>query len=362
MLYRDYGNSGITLSALGFGAMRFDNPHDIQGSAATVYHAYEKGITYFDTAPGYCDDKSEIIVGEAVREMKKTGGSFYLSTKSMRKNGAGIRSQLESSLKRLNVDSLDFYNCWYVLTREDWESRKSGGAVAEILKAREEGLIKHAVFSTHLPGEDIRAVIEEGYFEGITLGYSAINFPFREEGIQAAFEKGLGVIIMNPLGGGLIPAGSGIFDFLKIRPGQTLVEGALHFLLSDPRITLPLVGFRNIGDVDSAVAAVERFEPYGKEEIKQLKGLIQGDFNTLCTACRYCKDCPEGIPVWAFTETANFVLLNAGEDPADRLANYWGVDPSDLDRCTECRHCESLCTQRLPILERFEILKRALNA
>ena len=166
---------------------------------------------------------------------------------------------------------------------------------------------------------------------------------------------------MNPLGGGLIPAGGEIFNFLKVRRGQSLLEGALHFLLSDPRITLSLVGFRNIGDVDSAVAAVESFKPYTLEEIEQLRGRIQGDFNALCTACRYCKDCPEGIPVWAFAETVNFILLNAGEDPAERLANYWGVNPSDLGRCTRCGHCESVCTQRLPIMERFDILKKALN-
>lgn len=361
MLYREYGKSGIKLSALGFGGMRFENPQDIEGSAATVYHAFEKGITYFDTAPGYCEDKSEIATGEAIKEMKRDGGTFYVSTKSSRSKGAGLRAQLEESLKRLNVDSIDFYNCWYILTKEDWEGRKSGGAVAEILKAKEEGLVKHAVFSTHLPGDEIREVIEEGYFEGVTLGYSAINFPYRDEGVQAAWENDMGVIIMNPLGGGIIPNSGDAFDFIKVHPEQNILEGALHFILSDPRITLPLVGFRNKKDVDEAVAAVESFKPYGDGELLSLKEKVQGEFNSLCTACRYCKDCPEGIPVWAFVETVNFLLLDTDVKAEDRLKYYWGVDPSDMDRCTRCGLCEAACTQRLPILERFEILKKALN-
>jgi hypothetical protein len=360
MLYREYGNTGVKVSALGFGAMRFETPRDHDKSVATVLRAFEKGITYFDTAPGYCEDQSELIIGKAVKEMKKSGKPFYISTKSMRSSAGGLRAQLEESLKRLNVDSIDFYNCWYVLTKEDWEKRKSGGAVAEILKARDEGLIKHAAFSTHLPGEEIRDVIEEGFFEGVTLGYSAINFPYREDGIQAAHERGMGVVIMNPLGGGLITADESAFEFLKVHSHQSVLEGALHFLLTDPRITLPLVGFRHDADVDSAVAAVENFVPYSSDELAELKGKIQGEFNTLCTACRYCKDCPEDIPVWAFVETVNFLLIHGHMDIMDRLKNFWGVDPSDMDRCTQCLQCESACTQHLPIMERFEILKKAL--
>ena len=359
MEYRTYGKTGLKVSALGFGGMRFDEPRNHEKGVETVLRAFEKGITYFDTAPFYCQDQSEIIVGKAILEMKIRGKPFYVSSKSSRVKGAELRRDLEQSLKRLHVEAIDFYHCWCLLTLEDWERRKAGGAVAELLKAKEEGLVRHVTFSTHLPGREIRQVIEEGFFEGVTLGYSAVNFPYREEGIRAAAAYDMGVVIMNPLGGGTIVSNEASFGFIKARPQQTMLEAALHFLLADPHITVALVGFRNADDVDSAAAAAENYQPYAPEEIAQIRRRVQGEFNTLCTSCMYCKGCPVGIPVWKFMETYNHLMLKDGENVADRLKWHWGTKLSELDRCTACGYCESVCTQHLPILRRFEALKNA---
>jgi len=357
MEYRNYGKTGTKTAAIGFGAMRFEDPMDTDKSAATVYRAFEKGITYFDTAPGYCQDQSEIITGTAIKEMQKTGNPFTVSTKSSRPDGYDVRKQLEQSLKRLNVDAIDFYHCWYILTMKDWEGRKKRGAVAEIMKAKEEGLIKHATFSTHLQGTDIRKVIEEGYFEGVTLGYSVINSPFRQDGINAAVENGMGVVVMNPLGGGLIPGNENAFSFLKARPEQNMLEAALHYLLSDQRIAVSLVGFRNDNDVDTAIDAVNSFVPYTKEDNSRIESRVAAEFNSFCTSCKYCDVCPEDINAWAFMETHNHFRLKNGEQIEERLKWHWATDMKELERCTSCRKCERACTQHLPILERFEELK-----
>ncbi|MCF7943761.1 MAG: aldo/keto reductase [Spirochaetia bacterium] len=361
MEYRGYGISGSRTAALGFGGMRFESPQDTDKSAATVLRAFNKGITYFDTAPGYCEDQSEIIIGTAVKEMKKSGEPFTVSTKSNKPDGTVLRRELERSLKRLNVDVIDYYNCWYVLTLEDWERRKKGGAVEAILKAKEEGLIRHAAFSTHLPGPHIRQVIEEGFFEGVTLGYSVINSPFRQDGIRAAVENGMGVVVMNPLGGGIIPPNEKAFGFLKARPEQNMLEAALHYLLSDDRITVSLVGFRNDNDVDTAVEAVNSFFPYTADQMEYIESRVAREFNSFCTSCMYCNVCPEDIPVWAFMETHNHFRLKGGEDILGHLRGYWGTAIDALERCTSCRKCERACTQHLPILERFEELKAAVK-
>jgi len=359
MEYRTY--KGRRTAALGFGGMRFEDPDNIEKSAETVLRAYELGITYFDTAPGYCKDKSEIIMGEAIKEMKKGSTPFTISTKSSRADGGELREQLETSLKRLNVDTIDYFNCWYVLTKKDWENRKKKGAVQAILKAKEEGLIRHAVFSTHLPGPHIREVIEEGYFEGVTLGYSIINFPFRQEGIEAASQRDMGVVVMNPLGGGVIPQNEDRFGFLKSHKDQNMVDAALHFLLSDPRITVSLVGFRNIADVESAVASVDKFKSYSDDQISRIKNRVETEFNELCTSCMYCNVCPEDIPVWSFMESWNNLKLRGSDAVGDRIKYHWGTDISELDKCTGCLKCERACTQKLPILERFEDLKKAVR-
>ncbi len=360
MEYKSYGKSGKKVSRLGFGGMRFEDPNNLEKSVATVLRAFDKGVTYFDTAPTYCLSKSEKIIGHAVLEMKKSGKPFYLSTKSSKANGSELRRDLEQSLTRLHVDTIDFYNCWCVLTLPDWEQRKSRGAVKEILKAKEEGLIRHAAFSTHLSGPEARTVIEENYFEGVTLGYSAINFPYREDGVNAAAEHEMGVVVMNPLGGGTIVQNEDSFEFIKIRPEQTMLEASLHFLMANENITVALVGFRNEADVDSAVQAVENYQPYIPEEIHNVRKRVEGDFNSLCTSCMYCNVCPEEIPVWTFLETYNHLMLDGGESVANRLKFHWGGSIEELEHCTECLACETACTQHLPIMERFEELKKAV--
>ena len=91
MVYRNYGRNGRITAALGFGGMRSETPMDTDKSAATVLRAFEKGITYFDTAPGYCEDQSEIIMGSAIQEMKKSGAPFTISTKSSKAEGSARR-------------------------------------------------------------------------------------------------------------------------------------------------------------------------------------------------------------------------------------------------------------------------------
>ena len=363
MIYNEYGTTGKEVSAVGFGGMRFSRPQETDEMAAVVVRAYEKGINYFDTAPGYCQDQSEIIMGRAVAELKRRADRpFFLSTKSMKVTGDDLRRDLERSLRRLNVDTIDFYHCWYLLNPGDIDRRIVGGAVAAMQKAKEEGLISHLTFSTHLPGYAIVDVIDRGLFEGVLLGYSAVNFRYREEGIAAAARNKLGVVVMNSLGGGTIIPNERAFSYLKVHEDQDMLDGALHFLLNEQRIDVRLIGFRDIDDVDTAVASVDRFTPYTEEEVERLRSGAEERFNALCTGCTYCRDCPVDIPVWKFVETANLLYLDTDEKLDVRLRAHWGVSIDELDACTECRQCEEACTQHLPILERFEELKAALRA
>jgi uncharacterized protein len=362
-MFAEYGSTGIRISRLGFGAMRFAEPQDVSAMAEVVLAAHEAGITYFDTAPGYCQDMSEKIVGQAVRQMLPGGKDFYISTKTSKANSQGVRADLEKSLERLGLEAIDFYHCWYVLTLEDWERRKKGGAVDELLKARQEGLVKHLVFSTHLPGDEAQKVFDEGIFEGVTLGYNAVNFPYREQAVQAAGRAGIGLVVMNPLGGGTITQNPQAFSFIRTNEKQSMLEAALGFLWSHREITAALVGFRNQEDVRTAAAAWKSFDPaLHTLDLDRMKKHIEASFDRLCTACRYCRDCPQEIEVYKFVESYNSLLLKGGESLRERLHDYYGLGGLEqLDRCTECAACEESCPQHLPILQRFEELKTAYS-
>jgi len=358
VIYREYGSTGKKISAVGFGGMRFEKPQDIDASAEMLVYALENGINYFDTATFYFKGKSEMIFGHALPELKKSGKDFYLSTKSMAKSPDELRLDLEKSLERMKTDFIDFYHVWCVLSPDDYAHRKAAGVIDEFKKLKEEGLVGNITISTHMKGSEIRRLLETEEYDGITLGYSAINFPFREEGLRAAAAKNMGVVIMNPLGGGAIADNPDEFSFIKMHKKQSIVDAALHFLLSDKSITTALVGFGNKSHIDDAVSAVNSFEPYTDAEVAALKLRIQDDFQSMCTTCGYCDVCPEKIPVWAFMESYNHLMMNSKYEAAERLKWHWGLKMDELDRCTSCGRCEDACTQHLPILERFELLKK----
>ncbi len=353
MLYKTYGKTGKRVSVISCGGMRFHNPEDIDANAEILLYAHEKGINYFDTAPGYCQDKSEDIVGAAVRAMEP--GTYFVSTKCGASDGDSVRRSIERSLERLGVERIHFFHIWCVVTMEQWEKRKQGGAVEAAFRAKEEGLVEHVVWSTHMRGEEIASVIDEGIFEGVLLGYCAINFPFRERAVEAARKAGIGVVTMNPLGGGLIPQHAERFDFIRGPRDPDVVSAALRFNISNPGITSALVGFSSKEQVDAACAALEGFEPYEPEHLESLKRQITENFNELCTGCGYCLPCPQGVEIPKLMDAYNFrLLLGRDEDILNRLRWHWGVPAANAAQCVQCGRCEELCTQQLPIMERLK--------
>ena len=353
MLYRTFGKTGKDISVIGFGGMRLENPQDIDTNAELLIYAHSKGINFFDTAPGYCQDKSEEIFGAAFKHLPRE--SFYCSSKSSAVTASQFRADLERSLKRLNVEKIDFFHIWYIIKADEWPSRKAGGAIAEAHKAKQEGLIGHVVASLHLTGDEICEIIREGLLEGVTIGYNVTNFPFRQKALTCAQQMGIGVITMNPLGGGLIPDNPERFDFIRQKGDHSVVEAALRFNLSHPAITCALVGFSKKEHIDQAIHAVENFTPYTQEQIEQIKTNIEEGFNDLCTQCGYCLPCPAGVEIPKLMEAYNHRILGrSDQDIIDRLRWHWGLSPQDARKCTQCGQCQEKCTQHLPIIERLK--------
>ena len=360
MIYKKYGTTGIELSRIGFGGMRFENQDNVDECAALIKAAYDSGITYFDTAPAY--GKSEDLFGVAFKEMKKTRQQrpFYIATKTAKENPTQVRNDLENSLKRMDVDYIDFYHMWCIITPDVYQRRKMNGVLKEFEKLKEEGLIKHICISTHMTGSEIENMLKDYPFDGLLLGYSAMNFSYREIGVHAAAELNRGVVVMNPLGGGIIPDNPDLFQFVCTQDGETAVEGALRFLLNDSRITTLLVGFGNMQHLKDAIRAVEGFQSIEQNKIEKIRNNLTAFFDELCTGCSYCDDCPEGIPVPKLMDGYNHLMLKKDvKTMTDRLFWHWGIKRASdyVDRCVECGQCEEACTQKLPIITRLKDIK-----
>ncbi len=350
---KEYGQTNRAISVIGFGGMRFENPDDVGACTDLICYAHERGINYFDTAPFYCDDKSETLFGQALQKLPRD--SFFVSTKSGEHDGTKLREQLERSLTRLGLDRIDFFHIWCLMSTEDWSNRQRDGALAAALRAQQDGLVEHVVCSSHMDGNGIASVLDEGHFAGVTLGYNAINFPYREPALRAASERGVGVVAMNPLSGGLIPRNPERFAFLRSRGDSSVVKGALRFVVSHPAVTCALVGFAHREEVDAAVAV-------GHEPLTDAAALqaeyrdhIDRSFEDVCTGCQYCLPCPEEIPVPKLMDTYNALLLSGGklEEARGRLKWHWHLDAEVAGRCTGCGNCEASCTQHLSVIDRL---------
>ena len=366
MIYNEYGKTGKMVSTIGFGGMRFDTKKRTdKENAEIVLHAYEKGINYFDTAPMYCDDKSETIFGLAFEQMSKDRDNFFVATKKMPTEvdaaEEGIAS-VKRSLEKLKIDYIDFFHVWCVRTQEQYElAMKKGGLYEGLLKCKEEGLIKHIAVSTHLPGNKVKNIVDDGYFEGVLMGVNILNFRFRWEGAVAAQKAGLGVVAMNPLAGGLVPGYQKQLAFIA-EENETPVEAAIRFLVSAPQINVALVGFANKEQIDTACKVTENAKPFSEEDIEKIKQKMSENMDVLCTGCGYCESsCPENIWIPRFMQVYNEKLLcNKSEKDMVNLLNenrQYGIlsgtkaEPVD---CIKCGKCEEVCTQHLNIIERLE--------
>jgi predicted aldo/keto reductase-like oxidoreductase len=356
MIYREYGQTGKKVSLLGFGGMRFKNVDDHEACVRMMIAAAEGGVNYFDTAPGYFETRSETVFGKGFAELRRRKLPWFSATKTFATSEDAIRREIEGQLKRMDISAIDFYHIWCITSLDNWQGRKRDGILQTFRKLKEEGLVKHICVSSHLIKDEIRELLMEGVFEGVLFGYSAYNFQTRQEAFDAIRAKKLGAVVMNPLGGGLIPEHPELFAFLQ-RTGESTVTAALRFLWDHPEISVTLVGFQTIEQVQEALAAMEGYMPRTADELNAVKAAAGASFENICTGCAYCDDCPQGIPIPQFMDSYNQKLL--GNKPekdlvGDRLKWHWSISRSIAGKCVACGQCEQACTQHINIIERLK--------
>jgi len=355
MIYRDYGQTGEKVSLLGFGGMRFKNVDNHDECVRMMAAAAQGGVNYFDTAPGYFETRSETVFGKGFAELRRLGLPYLSATKTFESTESGIRKEIETQLKRLDIPSIDFYHIWCITNLNNWEGRKKDGILKTFTKLKEEGLIKHICISSHLIKNEIRELLMEGVFEGVLFGYSAYNFKTRQEAFDAIREKKLGAVVMNPLGGGVIPDHPELFKHIR-REGESTVTAALRILWDHPEISVTLVGFDTIEHVNEALQAIEGYKPRTPSELEEAISKNMSSFEGICTGCAYCDNCPQDIPIPCYMDAYNQKLLDKNnKDPiGDRLKWHWNLERSGAEKCVSCGLCEEACTQHLDIINRLK--------
>jgi len=360
MIYKTYGKTGKKVSAVGFGGMRFDTDLSNEENAQMLHYAAQKGINYFDTAPNYCDDRSEDIFGIALKEMKRE--DYFVSTKRMPHHAKTKKEHYDlvmRSLERLNSDYIDFFHIWCLRKPDHYNEAFESGQYEALLEAKEQGLIKHIVCSSHQPGSQIKDIVKDGKVEGVLMGVNILNFPYRWDGVEACEEEGLGVVAMNPLSGGAIPKNEDMLQFL-CEEGETPTEAALRFTIASPQITIALNGFTTREQIDMAARVADTAKPITKAQLDKITKNVGNNMNAVCTGCGYCLPCPVDINIPSYMQVYNDKQMFKKSDEAmiksmtfQRSFGLLAASTAHAKDCIQCGHCENVCTQHLNIIERL---------
>lgn len=259
---RPLGATGVDVAELGLGAM--DTPTSPEG-AATLRTALDLGIEFIDTARDYAG--SELLIGAVMRERGRAGA--FLASKTFSRTASGAQWDVDRSLRAMSVESIDLYQLHDVRTPEDWRAvMAEGGALEGLQVARYRGLIRHIGLSTHTL--DIgREAIVSGEFATVMLEYSAF-YPESAPLLELAAERGVGVIVMRPVGG------SGRTSIMRrsIEHGTAGIltpANLLRYVLSNPAVSVAIPGARFPGRVIENAATARSGEPMDDRERRELE-------------------------------------------------------------------------------------------
>jgi predicted aldo/keto reductase-like oxidoreductase len=377
MQYVAFGKTNIKVSRLGFGCMRLPSYEkagktifDEEKSMAMFHRAYQLGVNYFDTAPGYCDTLSEIIVGKGLKSFRD---KVYIATKNPIENASGddYDKRLESSLKKLDTDYLDFYHFWGI--NLDTFINKicvPDGPMDRVKKWKRQGVVRHISFSFHDAPAHLAEIIlrGDGVFDSLLCQYNLLDRS-NEEGIAFAHGQGLGVVVMGPIGGGRLGAPSQVIQNLLPGKVQSSAEVALRFVFNNPHVHIALSGMGSLEMLEENVRIASNTSPLSPEEEAHLERATKENerlAGLYCTGCKYCMPCAQKISIPDIFTLMNYHRVYKITEYAKQTYAQIGKVPwmpyENAAACIECGECEAKCPQKLPIREQLKETHKILGA
>lgn len=377
MIYREF--QGEKLSALGMGAMRLpvvdgdDARIDEAAAAAMVDYAMAHGVNYYDTAWGYHNGNSELVMGRALARYPRE--SYFLADKFPGydlSNMDKVESIFEKQLEKCGVEYFDFYLFHNVceMNIDAYLDPKYG--IFDYLTAQKKaGRIRHLGFSAHGSYAVMKRFLEaygsEMEFCQIQLNYLDWKFQGAKEKVELLQEYNIPVWVMEPLRGGklasLAPADEEKLQAL--RPQEGIPAWAFRFLQSIPAVTVTLSGMSNMEQMQANIRTYETEQPLDENEMQALLTIADemvGKIALPCTACHYCvSHCPQGLDIpnllalyneHCFTDGGFIAPMALSAVPEDKRPNS----------CIGCRSCEAVCPQQIRISEAMADFARKLGA
>lgn len=380
MIYKDFQD--LKLSALGFGAMRLptvdgkDAEIDKQAASAMVSEAMKKGINYYDTAWGYHEGNSELIMGEILSEYPRD--SFYLATKFPGydlSNMDKVEEIFEKQLEKCRADHFDFYLFHNVCEMNiDAYLDESHGIFAYLMEQKKNGRIKHLGFSAHGEAPVMRRFLEkygkEMEFCQIQLNYLDLKFQDAQAKLELLKEYEIPVWVMEPLRGGRLAnlTEEEIAKLAALRPDETAVSWAFRFLQSIPEVTMILSGMSNMEQLLANIKTFETEKSLNQNEQRVLQKIadeMAAKVALPCTECRYCTThCPQGLDIPYLLSLYNehrLTTLAGGMSFIAPMALSAVEKEKQPSACIGCGSCEAVCPQQIKISQAMKEFVGALG-
>ncbi len=357
---RKFGNTGLTPSILGFGMMRLkkkeDGTIDEDWAIKTLRYAIDNGLTYVDTAYAYGD--SERVTGlclqDGYREKVTLASKIPVSMMTCEEDFEKI---LDEQLQRLQTDCIDVY-LLHAFSRKRFENYvKEFNVFAHAEAAKAAGKIKYIGFSFH-DNLDAFKMILDSYdkwdFCQIQLNYMDTHYQAGLEGLKLAHERGLAVVIMEPLRGGML---ANVPEHIAKLLPKNPVETALDYLWNKEEVNVVLSGMSETQQVVENIAYAKKahanmLSDEAVATIEDAGNRLRDSISIPCTGCNYCNVCPNDIAIKEIFAIAN--RYQSDGDYGSAKESYWALEEKNGQNCVKCGACVAQCPQEIPIFEKLE--------
>ncbi len=377
MQYRKFGKLNWHASALGFGCMRLptigaDEGHiDQEKTTAMIRRAVDAGVNYVDSAYYYHDQKSEPALGKALQGgyRERVRIATKLPVWKVEKS-EDFDALLNEQLRRLQADVIDFY-LLHALDKGSWAKVQQLGLLKKAQAAVADGRIRYVGFSFH-DSLDVFKQIVDGFdgwtFCQIQYNYMDINFQAGSAGLHYAADKGLAVVVMEPLRGGKlaveVPAAKPIWSSAEKK--RSPVDWALQWLWSQPEVSLVLSGMSTLEQVEQNLSSADnsRVGLLNAEElalVSRVRETLLGLSPIDCTRCKYCLPCPNGVNIPRVFDYYNRAAVYNDLDNTRSQYKDSVEQSQKAVNCVQCGECLPKCPQNIPISDWMPVVEEALG-
>lgn len=368
MKYRVVPKTGDKISTLGFGCMRLASRLgriDERRAEKQIRYAIEQGVNYFDTAYPYHNGESERFLGKVFSD-RTLRAKVKIATKLppwLVKKREDMGFILKEQLKKLQIETIDYYLVHGVLNQEVWGRMKGLGILEFLDEAKEKGYIKNVGFSSHSDVQTFKNVIVDYDWDMCQIQYNFMdeNIQAGTEGLKHAAENNIAVFIMEPLRGGSLSNKvpkqvQQLWDTSHVK--RTPAEWALSWIWNQEEVTCILSGMNDDDHIQENIHTASTIGPNSltKEEVLLIEK-VRDKYRELtkvpCTACGYCMPCPAGVNIPQCFEKYNdkymFNTLNARVMYEMHLGGLTGGEITRASLCMKCGKCEKQCPQQIEI-------------